>query len=128
MTKKAVFLTSLYSALMLTFLIITVICLKKAIPRSQSEPVSTEAQTEYIYVYIDRYAESTSDQGNTESEHWIMKNYDGRIGIFSADGKLLDVLDVYANTLPQTDQRMLQEGIKVYSKSELTALIEDYTG
>ena len=37
-------------------------------------------------------------------------------------------LNVYTYSLPQTDRTYLENGIMIYTVSELVSLIEDYTG
>ena len=36
------------------------------------------------------------------------------------------IFDVYVSTLPEYDQRLLQEGIPAAGEKQLTKLIEDY--
>ena len=51
-----------------------------------------------------------------------------KIGIYTAEGYLIRLLDVSPDTLPQPDRDALAEGICVTSWRELISLIEDYTG
>ncbi len=61
-------------------------------------------------------------------EIFILREYDGIIGVFDASGVLTDIIDVQVNSLPEADREMLETGIYAFSKSELNSLIEDYTG
>jgi len=60
---------------------------------------------------------------------YILREYEGKIGIFSADETLPDeILDVFVFTLPDADRQALRCGIRVYSEEALQRLIEDFTG
>ena len=61
-------------------------------------------------------------------EVWIVKEYQEQIGVFKSNGSLEYVADVYVITLPEADQKLLQQGIYVSGEEQLTALLEDYTG
>ena len=93
------------------------------------ESISEEPVTEIVYVPV--YSEPESDTqmealGTEPPIEYTIKSHKGRIGIFE-DSKLSYLLDVYINTLPKTDRDLLEEGIIVYSDSELHSIIEDYT-
>ena len=130
-SRRSFFFTALYCLLMLGFVIaIAIVCQKRSrIPGNSGEkPVAGDQQTEYIYVYINKSQESEDSGDEKENEDWVLKAYQGKIGVFDRDGTLIEVLDVYLYTLPKTDQRLLEEGIEVHSRKALLALIEDYTG
>ena len=115
------------AALLLTSIVgITVLVYKQA-PR---EKILTETsiQTEYIYVWVDNEINTeTTTAVATEKYLKFAKEYEGKIGIFSEDGNLEKTIDVYVKTLPETDQRLLREGIILFSEDELRSLIEDYS-
>ena len=71
---------------------------------------------------------ATNQGAVSDTEAWIVKAYEERIGVFRLDGQLECVLDVYLITLPQADQKLLRAGIYISGKDRLTALMEDYTG
>ena len=78
------------------------------------------------------YSKGYTDKRNASSEEishiYTVKEYNGRIGIFSADSnELLRILDVYLSTLPSEDVEKLAVGIKIRSESELQQIIEDYS-
>ncbi len=64
----------------------------------------------------------------SNTEKYILKEYEGRIGIFS-EGKEVptEILGVYVFTLPKADQNALRVGITVYGLENLRSLIEDFT-
>jgi len=115
------------AALLLASIIgITVLVYKQA----PKEKILTETsiQTEYIYVWVggETNTETTTETA-TEKYLKFAKEYEGKIGIFSEDGKLEKTIDVYVKTLPETDRRLLKEGIILFSEDELRSLIEDYS-
>lgn len=60
---------------------------------------------------------------------YILKEYDGKIGVFREGNTAPDeVLDVYLITLPDEDAALLRNGISVSGQDEVRALIEDFTG
>ena len=86
----------------------------------------TIPEPEYIYVYteVEPEAEDTTPKEST----WIVREHEEKIGIFTEDGVLLRVLDVYTKTLPRADRSLLREGIAVSSRQDLYALMEDFGG
>ena len=114
-----------YSLAMLPIMTCTIFLLSKRLGRAAVQTPSTEAITEkYIYIYRD--SEET-ERDEIAEDAWIVKEHEKRIGVFSAEGELLKLLDVYTNTLPMADQRLLREGIVVTTQADLYALIEDYS-
>ena len=52
----------------------------------------------------------------------------GKIGIFEAKtNTLIDIIDVFTSTLPQNDREALKDGIDIYSFTELSNIITDFT-
>ena len=118
---------ALYSLLLLFILVLTAQILIGALRR---KPQSQMVQgTEYIYVFASQEESFLTETEDTTKEQafWIVKAYEGRIGIFSSDGTLLDVLETYVKTLPEADRRLLEEGIPAHTKDALDSLIEDYS-
>ena len=78
-------------------------------------------------------SQKTEDIQNTQTEKrailYIMKEHDGKISVYDAEqNEIIQILDVYVFTLPETDRKFLKDGINIYSDAELRQLIEDYTG
>lgn len=63
-----------------------------------------------------------------QEEIFMLKEYNGIIGVFNESGTLTDIIEVEIKSLPRQDQTMLGTGIWAFSRQELAALIEDYTG
>lgn len=52
----------------------------------------------------------------------------GKIGIYDAKSSiLLDVVDVFASSLPAKDRKLLKSGIAIYSFSDLSKIIDDFS-
>jgi hypothetical protein len=63
----------------------------------------------------------------SKTDIYTLKEYEGRIGIFHNDDTVpYQQLDVDVSTFSEEDQRLLKEGITVYSIDELNRKIEDY--
>ena len=95
-------------------------------PSEHNEIPTVKPEREYIYVYT----EIEPEEENTETEEttWVVREHEEKIGIFSEDGVLLRVVDVYTKTLPKADRVLLREGIAVSSRQDLYALMEDFGG
>ncbi len=64
---------------------------------------------------------------DTSDYPYLLRTYEGKLAVFTTD--LVEpnmVFDVYVRTLPATDQKALENGVRVETYEELTALIEDY--
>lgn len=58
---------------------------------------------------------------------YLLKSSDGRIAVFdNKSGKIIKKTDTLVSILPEGDREMLEIGIKVKSKKELTRLLEDF--
>ena len=86
----------------------------------------TEYEKRYVYVEVTSYTPTTINTPD-EDTLFIAKEYFGKIGIFDELGVLIDTIEIYTKTLPQADQIMLREGIRLSSEEALDALIEDYS-
>jgi len=59
---------------------------------------------------------------------YIIREYEGRVAVFGQDPDIPEmILEMFVRHLPAYDQMQLREGVRVYSKQELDARIEDYT-
>ena len=58
---------------------------------------------------------------------FVLRAYEGKIGVFTAEGYLIQTVDIDIQTLPAVDRNALEkDGISVFSKKELDAKIEDF--
>ena len=119
---------STYSATLLAAALMGIAVLIYKAPKPQKPVTETVIHTEYIYVWAT--PETTVAEFESEPPAQILRivrEYNGRIGIFSEKDELLEVINVYTKTLPETDRRLLREGIIVTSEQELRGIIEDYS-
>ena len=126
MKKGFSIIVAAYSAIMLIIFSITV----NIISRKDNVSVNyNEAGkvTEYVYVYVGGDNTQEVVIGSADDDVYIIRQYMERIGIFKADGTLMEVLEVYVKTLPEADKRLLGEGIEIIGKSALNSIIEDYS-
>lgn len=59
--------------------------------------------------------------------HYTITQVEGQLAVYSPGEKEPQLYDVYIDTLPQTEQQRLREGVEVYTQRELKSLLEDYT-
>ncbi|XOQ49210.1 MAG: BofC-C domain-containing protein [Eubacteriales bacterium] len=63
----------------------------------------------------------------SKSNVYIVKEYEGHIGIFYNDeSKPYEEIQVDVSSLPEADRKLLKEGIKVTDTDRLNSIIEDY--
>ncbi len=71
---------------------------------------------------------SPDNQINSQNEYYIVKESDGKIGVFYSDSTApLYLLDgPYVRDLPEYDRKLLQQGIIAQNNAELLKILEDY--
>ena len=133
--KSSVIIFCVYTIMMLTVCIISIQALKNVkienIPTTENVETKVPCNTEIVYipVYYETSIESESEELFEEEKNmYNIRAYEGKIGIFSEEGKLLKILEVYIKTLPEADREMLEKGFYVIGEDDLHAIIEDYTG
>ena len=94
---------------------------KAILETMETEPVvSTEGNT---------LSESDSDSSlpvDVLADQFCIRETNGRIAIYTADGYLIRLLERSAETLPHADRLALQQGIYLSSWKEVLALMEDF--
>lgn len=77
----------------------------------------------------DEFAESiTEENSDLQSYKYKISVFNGKLALFEGSSKIpYKVYDTYVNTLPEEDLKLLTEGIKVKTSSELIKIIEEYT-
>ena len=64
-------------------------------------------------------------------DHFVLKENDGYITVYNEltdeISNLIEKTDIQVESLREEDQNDLQDGIKIYGKSELSSLIEDFS-
>lgn len=62
----------------------------------------------------------------SENGQFMLGVYEEKIAVFQ-NGKIIEIYDVYVNTLPESDRILLRNGIIIEGKKELKEKIEDFT-
>lgn len=71
---------------------------------------------------------SVSTASVKKTTGYIVKEYQGKIGIFTPGNQNPgQVLNVYVTSLPQSEQKRLEAGIRVSTHVGLLEMIENYT-
>ncbi len=127
--NKAMMVVAAYILIMLIVSLVAISTVKKNATEDIIPEKNLETDMQIVYIPIYKTTEEyESDEAEPIEKTYILKEYQGKIGIYSDGGVLIDVLEVYIKLLPETDRNLLGEGIKVSGEAELHALIEDYMG
>ena len=121
MKRKFYAVFAILSICFTTLLTLSFFSMRKEIIFYQNE--AKEKETELVYVYV----ESETIESDTDIKKWLVKEYEGKIGIFDNDGKLLQIIDTYIKTLPMEDRSLLREGIEICDEASLYSIIEAYS-
>ena len=131
---KSIIITFSCSALMLCVCMFSAKIIKNSILANDVQIEVTDSTnggaTEIVYIpiYMESYYETQiNTEDNLAQEEYLIKLYNEKIGVFTKDDILLQVIDVYTKTLPKKDQDLLEKGFNINS-NDLNKLIEDYTG
>lgn len=119
--KRIYIIMTVVSIMLFICLAVSVSGLSARLKQTPGEPSISTAETVYVYNENDETSLSTTE------EHWIVKAYNEKIGIFNPDGELVEIIDTYIKSLPGKDQALLREGFEVNSKKELYSVIEAYS-
>lgn len=97
-----------------------------------SQPPETVPPTESNTAAQDNQQSTQDTQSSPDTTApaalYTVRELDGRIGVFDANGAHVRTLNVAVATLPRADREQLAAGITLSSEQELMALIEDYSG
>lgn len=70
---------------------------------------------------------SSSRAEPEEAAGYLLGEYGGRVSVLSPETREPEMIfDIFVRTLPEADQELLREGIRVETYEALTRLIEDY--
>ncbi len=85
---------------------------------SENKPVEADTNSlpgEYVYA-------------SAKINAYMLRNSDGRVAVCDYyDGSIIEVLDLYVNTLPEEDRSALENGIYITSIAELVSTLKAYT-
>ena len=81
--------------------------------------------------YIENTSECINQNQTTNFDNnAIYRLYEcgGKIGVFDAKSEIIiDVLDIFVYSLPKKDRESLKSGIDIFSFSELSKIIDDFS-
>ena len=135
--RKSIIILCIYVIIMFAVCAFTLKTLKTSAPTNDIPNEDTQTipppVTEIVYIPIisEDVSDATSDteiESETQQAEYLVKSYEGKIGIFTDNGTLIRVIDVYIKTLPKADRRLLEKGFNVTCEAELRAILQDYTG
>lgn len=99
---------------------------------SESEsPSETEPDGESVTVPTHNSPE-TQEPSDTHPETdapvalYVLTVYNGVIGVFDASGELVQTVNVFVMTLPESEQEALAVGIPAYSEEEMRQIVERF--
>ena len=135
--RRSLIIVFFYVIVMLLMCLFTVTAIQKTSnknisPGSDDTAKNQDTNKIYVPVYVGSTPSDSETNAETETGYdemsFLVKSYKGKIGIFSNNGELIQIIDVYTKTLPIADREMLEEGITINNVDELRDIIEDYTG
>ena len=89
-------------------------------------PARTPAAEPQSQVVKEPVSSSDPASGSQEDGYYIV-DYNGRVSVIRAGEEVPEMIfDIFTRTLPEVDQRQLEEGVYVGSYEELTRRVEDY--
>ncbi len=113
----------------LTFCISTLTVLRNTVDESRAVQTEAAELVNEMESLLSEYRDGAIPVlGETsDTDRFILRELDGRIGVYTIDNYLLHVLDVSIDTLPPSDREALAVGIPLSSWKELISWIQDYT-
>ena len=118
--------------------IYTVTVLKNTLKESTETNLELKAFVETLENDLDTVASESAkeDLSNDKTDsslpvdvlanQFCIRETNGRVAIYTADGYLIRLLDLSTDTLPSADRLALQQGIYLSSGKEVLALMEDF--
>lgn len=66
-------------------------------------------------------------QSEKQTYKYIVKTYNGKLAVFEPDKEMpFKITDLDVNILPQSDRRLLENGIGAVDNKELNRILEDF--
>lgn len=115
----------------LTLAISTLTVFRNAVDESRAVQDEADELVDRMDLLVDVFMENSIPvAGNPNDEGkdaFYLCEIDRRVGIYTADGYLLKILDIDIDSLPFSDREALANGIPLASWRELIAWVQDYT-
>ena len=88
---------------------------------------SLEAGSRELFDFVaDIQSGAEADTPASSQKKYVIREHNGKIGIFLPSGELLREFGVYVKTLPASDRELLRKGIEIGDDSQLYSIIQDY--
>lgn len=90
-------------------------------------PPALQAEKEPLSAYPAAPSPAGDPSSSQAAAGYLLGEYGGRVSVLSPDTREPEMIfDIFVRTLPEADQELLREGIRVETYEALTRLIEDY--
>ena len=93
-------------------------CIGAALSTPSELTISTDAASD---PHVDTSCNSTASS-------YILRETEGKIGIYTPNNTLIKILDISVLSLPLADRQMLSEGISISTEQDLLNILQDYGG
>lgn len=131
-------LTAICGFLLIVCLVLSItalVSLRNAIDETDALKVSANTILRKLNGYVETLEKEQAEDsiptvapnGSASSDGYCIRAVGKKIGIYTADGALIQLLDVDPATLPPADRQALEGGITVKSWQEMLSLLADYT-
>ena len=122
----------------LTLSITTLVVLRNAIDENTQMQTQAERLLDNLNTSVDKLdfaanAELPSDKTdqediltNTTPESFSIREYNGKIAVYNADGNMIHWVDVNTSLLPTDERAALAEGIEVQTWDAMVSCLQDY--
>lgn len=131
--SKAMITVTVYIFIMLIICVVAIMNMGKSSQKLENEIEDQSKDDENVIkeiVYVPIYTEPEDEEQVEEPAEitYNVKEYGGKIGVFSESGALIRIIDINIKSLPATDRDLLEKGFSVKGESALLSIVEDYTG
>lgn len=131
--SKAMITVTVYIFIMLIICVVAIMNMGKISQKLENEIEDQSKDDENVIkeiVYVPIYTEPEDEEQVEEPAEitYNVKEYGGKIGVFSESGALIRIIDINIKSLPATDRDLLEKGFSVKGESALLSIVEDYTG
>lgn len=131
--SKAMITVTVYIFIMLIICVVAIMNMGKSSQKLENEIEDQSKDDENVIkeiVYVPIYTEPEDEEQVEEPAEitYNVKEYGGKIGVFSESGALIRIIDINIKSLPATDRDLLEKGFSVKGESAILSIVEDYTG
>lgn len=127
LSKISALLAVILLSLCLSLSVCTVIALRSAVTEADRVRVDAEVFLEKLQdVTLDHSTEAPTLPTDAPVYPFCLRETEGRIAVYTADGALIQVTDYSAALLPAADRAALGEGIYASTWQDVMKLLQDF--